>query len=83
MRSLLHDGMNSEAADALFALTHMGMTIDPVLQAVHLQALTKVTRRCSTMPYTAYTKHHSIELGERMIRERAAAILDAHVVKAV
>jgi hypothetical protein len=25
----------------------MGITLDPVLQAVHLQALTKVTRHCS------------------------------------
>jgi hypothetical protein len=47
MRSLLHDGMNSEAADALATLTSMGITLDPVLQAVHLQALTKVTRHCS------------------------------------
>jgi hypothetical protein len=58
MRSLLHDGMNSEAADALSALTRMGITLDPVLQAVHLQALTKVTRHSSTMSYTACTKYH-------------------------
>jgi hypothetical protein len=60
MRSLLHDGMNSEAADALAALTRMGITLDPVLQAVHLQALTKVTHHCSTMYvlHTPCSEHH-------------------------